>query len=125
MWMTAKLVPSHDSPTKRARWYFDLNVIALAVAAAVAAAATLRTAGRRPWDAALFAGAPLLALTGTINWDLYAVALLALGMLAWSRERSLAAGVLIVLAAAAKFYPLPELHFSFIHAKAAKGAGST
>ncbi len=106
MWMPAKLVPSHDSPTKRARWYFDLNVIALAVAAAVAAAATLRTAGRRTWDAALFAGAPMLALTGTINWDLYAVALLALGMLAWSRERSLAAGVLIGLAAAAKFYPL-------------------
>ena len=27
--------------------------------------------------------------------------------------------------AAAKFYPLPELNFSFIHAKAAKGAGKT
>ena len=27
--------------------------------------------------------------------------------------------------AAAKFYPLPELNFSFIHAKAAKGAGRT
>jgi uncharacterized membrane protein len=106
MWATAKLVPSGEDATKRARWYFDLNVIALAICAAVAVAATVRTAGRRPWDAALFAAAPMLALTGTINWDLYAVALLSLAMLAWSRERSLAAGVLIGLGAAAKFYPL-------------------
>ena len=49
---------------------------------------------------------PTLALAGTINWDLYAVALLALGMLAWARERPVAAGVLIGLAAATKFYPL-------------------
>ena len=106
MWATAKFVPSGDDAARRARWYFDINAIALAICAAIAVAATVRTAGRRPWDAALFAGAPILALTATINWDLYAVALLALAMLAWSRERSLAAGVLIGLAAAAKFYPL-------------------
>jgi uncharacterized membrane protein len=105
MWVTAKFVPG-DSAADRARWYFDINALALAVCAAVAVAATVRTAGRRPWDAALFAGAPMLALTGTINWDLYAVALLSLGMLAWARERLLAAGVLIGLAAATKFYPL-------------------
>ena len=106
MWLTAKFVPSDDDPGTRARWYFDINAIALAICAAIAVAATVGTAGRRPWDAALFAGAPILALTGTINWDLYAVALLSLAMLAWSRERSLAAGVLIGLGAAAKFYPL-------------------
>jgi uncharacterized membrane protein len=106
MWVTAKFVPSGDDAAKRARWYFDINAIALAICAAIAVAATVRTAGRRQWDAALFAAAPILALTGTINWDLYAVALLALAMLAWSRERSLAAGVLIGLGAAAKFYPL-------------------
>jgi uncharacterized membrane protein len=72
----------------------------------VAVAATVRTHRRRPWDGALLAASPMLALTATINWDMYAVALLALAMLAWSRERSLAAGVLIGLAAAAKFYPL-------------------
>ena len=58
--------------------------------------------------------APGLLLAGTINWDLYAVALLALGMLAWARRRPVAAGVLIGLAAAAKFYPLFALGPLFI-----------
>jgi uncharacterized membrane protein len=106
MWLTAKLVPASDAPTDRSRWYFDINALGLAIAAAVAVGATAALAGRRPWDAAMFALAPALALAGTINWDLYAVALLTLGMLAWARERPLAAGVLIGLAAATKFYPL-------------------
>ena len=106
MYLTAKLVPSSTDPGDRSRWYFDINVLGLAVAAAVAVGATALLAGRRPWDAAMFAVAPTLALAGTINWDLYAVALLALGMLAWARERPVAAGVLVGLAAATKFYPL-------------------
>jgi uncharacterized membrane protein len=106
MWVTAQLVPSTGSPSSRSRWYFDINALGLAVAAGVAVVATALVAGRRPWDAALVAAAPVLALAGTINWDLYAVALLALGMLAWARGRPLAAGVLIGLAGAAKFYPL-------------------
>ena len=65
--------------------------------------------------------APGLALAGTINWDLWAVALLALGMYAWARERPLAAGVLIGLAAATKFYPL----FVLGPAAAAVPAGGT
>lgn len=106
MWVTAKFVPSSDDPSVRARWYFDINALALALCAAGVVVATIRTAGRRPWDAALFAAAPMLALTGTINWDLYAVLLLSLGMLAWARKRPVAAGVLIGFATAAKFYPL-------------------
>jgi uncharacterized membrane protein len=106
MWLTAQLVPASDDPGRRSLWYFDLNALVLAGCAAVAVVATARTAGRRPWDAALLALAPTLALTGTINWDLYAVALLAVGMLAWARGRPVGAGVLIGLATAAKFYPL-------------------
>jgi len=106
MWLTAQLVPSSDVPTDRSRWYFGINAIGLALAADVAVGETMALAGRRPWDAAMFALAPGLALAGTINWDLYAVALLALGMLAWAREKPVAAGVLIGLAAATKFYPL-------------------
>lgn len=108
MWLTAQPVAVFADPAdpgERTLRYFDINALALAVCAAIAVAATARTAGRRPWDAALFALAPVLALSGTINWDLYAVALLALGMLAWARERPVAAGVLIGLAAATKFYP--------------------
>lgn len=106
MWLTAQLVPDSADADDRSLRYFDVNALALAICAGVAVAATALTAGRRPWDAALFALAPVLALAGTINWDLYAVALLALGMLAWARERPVAAGVLIGLAAATKFYPL-------------------
>jgi len=109
MWLTAQLVPDEgDAADASARTlrYFDVNALLLALCAAVAVAATALTAGRRPWDAALVALSPILALSGTINWDLYAVALLALGMLAWARERPVAAGVLIGLAAATKFYPL-------------------
>ena len=107
MWVTAKLVPATGDQTSRSRWYFDINALALALCAAIAVFATMHLAGpRRPWDAAMVALAPGLLLAGTINWDLYAVALLGLGMLAWARRRPVAAGVLIGLAAAAKFYPL-------------------
>ncbi len=106
MWLTARLVPEGLDPSQRSLRYFDINALALAVCAAVAVWATARMAGRRPWDAAIVALAPGLALAGTINWDLYAVALLAVGMLMWARARPVAAGVLIGLAAAAKFYPL-------------------
>ncbi|MGH3356948.1 MAG: glycosyltransferase family 87 protein [Nocardioidaceae bacterium] len=60
----------------------------------------------RPWDAALFALAPALALSSLINWDLLVIALLATALLAWSRSRPLLAGVLIGLGTAAKLYPL-------------------
>lgn len=109
MWLTAQLVPDAADGVEagdRTLRYFDVNALLLAVCAAVAVAATALTAGRRPWDAALVALSPVLALSGTINWDLYAVALLALAMLAWARERPVAAGVLVGLAAATKFYPL-------------------
>jgi uncharacterized membrane protein len=106
MWLTAQLVPEGLDPPHRSLRYFDVNALALAVCAAIAVWATAATAGRRPWDAALVALAPGLALVGTINWDLYAVALLSVGMLMWARARPMAAGVLIGLAVAAKFYPL-------------------
>jgi uncharacterized membrane protein len=114
MWLTAKPVPSTGDQHRRSRWFFDINALALALCAAVAVVATMKVAGRRPWDAAMVALAPGLLLAGTINWDLYAVALLSLGMLAWARRRPVAAGVLIGLAAAAKFYPLFALGPLFI-----------
>jgi uncharacterized membrane protein len=67
---------------------------------------TAKLAGRRPWDAALFALAPVLALHGTTNWDLIAMALAGYGLLAWARRRPTAAGVFLGLATAAKLYPI-------------------
>ena len=61
---------------------------------------------RRPWDAAIFAVSPLLALTGLVNWDLLAVVLVAGALWAWSRGRPVLTGVLIGLGTATKLYPL-------------------
>jgi uncharacterized membrane protein len=83
-----------------------VNAVLLFCCALVAAWALAKVHRRRPWDAALFAAAPALLLAGLVNWDLLAVALLALSLLAWSRERTMLAGVLIGLGAAAKLYPL-------------------
>ena len=60
----------------------------------------------RPWDAAAFAVAPVLALTALVNWDLPAVALVAGALWAWSRDKPLLTGVLIGLGTATKLYPL-------------------
>jgi len=104
MWATAQLVD--DQAEDRALRYFEINALWLALAAVVVVAATARIVRRRPWDAALVALSPALILTMYINWDLYAVALTSLALLAWSRSRPLAAGALLGLAMAAKFYPL-------------------
>jgi uncharacterized membrane protein len=61
---------------------------------------------RRPWDAALFALAPALFLTATVNWDFLAIGLAAFGLAAWARSRPALAGVLLGLAGAAKMWPL-------------------
>ena len=60
----------------------------------------------RAWDALFIAAAPVVMLSGLINWDLFAVALTSVGLLLWAKKRPIAAGAIIGLAAAAKFYPL-------------------
>jgi uncharacterized membrane protein len=86
--------------------YYNLNALVLTAfgLAAVAVAVALRR--RRPWDAAMFALAPALVFTATVNWDLFAVGLTAMFFYAWARRWPVAAGVLLGLATAAKFYPL-------------------
>jgi len=60
---------------------------------------------RRPWDAAMFAVAPALFLTATVNWDLLAVAFAMFAMLAWARNKPVLAAVMIGLGASAKLWP--------------------
>lgn len=103
---TAWLVPGTGVSDARVLGYFDINACLLAFAALVTVLATARLAGRRRWDAAMIAVAPGIVLAGTINWDLWAAALLAVGMYFFARHRPLAAGILIGLAAATKLYPL-------------------
>ena len=86
--------------------FFDVNVIGLVPFLLVAVIATALTVRHRPWDAAMVALAPTMILGATINWDLIPIALTALAMLAWSRNRPGWAGVALGLAIAAKFYPV-------------------
>ena len=85
--------------------YFDLTVIVLFAFALLTAWALGRITPHR-YDVMLFAAAPVLALAGTINWDLVAVALTTCALLTWSRSRPFVTGILLGLGVAAKFYPL-------------------
>jgi uncharacterized membrane protein len=101
------LTPHGGSMQHRQQIYWIVNSGMLLICAAALVVFVSRTnLRRRPWDGLLIALSPVLALTATINWDLFAVALAAAGMMLWARSRPLAAGVLIGLATAAKLYPV-------------------
>ncbi len=86
--------------------YFKVTAVLLAPFALLSAWFLAGTHRGRPWDAALFAAAPVLALSALINWDLLAVAALTGALWAWSRGRPVLSGVLIGLGTATKLYPL-------------------
>nr|WBO79097.1 glycosyltransferase 87 family protein [Streptomyces sp. SBE_14.2] len=108
------LTPDDGSAQAQGQWYWFVNAGMLMACAAVIAVCVTRTHARRPWDGLLVALAPAFALTATINWDLLAVALTAAAMLMWSRGRSLAFGILLGLATAAKLYPVLLLGALFV-----------
>jgi uncharacterized membrane protein len=91
-----------------------VTCLLLSLCAFLAARAILALAGRRPWDAAMFGLSPLLVVHAFTNWDLLAVALTTVAMLAWARGRTVLAGVLLGLGIAAKFYPLLLLGVLFV-----------
>lgn len=82
--------------------YFWSNVLLLWICAMVVAACCYFLVGKR---ALFFALAPTLLLSGVLNWDLFAIALSSLGLLYFFTRRNLAAGALMGLGAAAKFFP--------------------
>ena len=86
--------------------YFGVNILFGFILWMATVLLTAKTARLRPWDAAMVAVAPGLILAGSINWDIWAVALLAAAMYAASRGRPIATGVFIGLGAAMKLYPL-------------------
>jgi uncharacterized membrane protein len=95
-----------DSVHREIRIFVIVNALGLA---ALTLLATWFLAGvnrRRPWDAAIFAASPALALSGLVNWDLLAVPLVAGALWAWAKDRPVLTGVLIGLGTATKLYPL-------------------
>jgi uncharacterized membrane protein len=85
--------------------FYNLNALLLSAFGIAAIAVVLGLRRRRPWDAAMFVVAPALFVTATINWDLLAVGLTCFFLYAWSRRWPATAGIMLGLAAAAKFYP--------------------
>ncbi|WP_206318415.1 glycosyltransferase family 87 protein [Actinacidiphila epipremni] len=100
------LTPHGGSMQHRSQVFWVVNSGMLMICAVALVVLVSRTSRRRPWDGLFIALSPALALSATINWDLFAVALAAAGLMLWSRSRPLAAGVLIGLATAAKLYPV-------------------
>lgn len=86
-------------------WFYGLNALVLGAIALASAMAMLSMRRRRPWDVAMFAVSPALALTATVNWDLLAVGFAVAGLYAWSRRMPLLSGVLLGLGTAAKLWP--------------------
>ena len=82
--------------------FYYTNALLLTVFAAGTAVGLWMLAGRR---ALWFALAPTLLVYGTVNWDLFAVMLMTLSLVAFAERRDGWAGVLLGLGAAAKFFP--------------------
>ncbi|MFI6829553.1 glycosyltransferase family 87 protein [Kribbella sp. NPDC050241] len=107
----------HTAEQKRATAgvFFVVNTVMLFLCALILVGLTVATARGvesrpgaargQPMNALYVAAAPVLALTSTINWDLFAVVLTAGAMFAWSRGKPIWFGVLLGLGTAAKFYP--------------------
>ena len=107
MQAAAWVVRPISNPFVRGREFFDVTVLVLTLCAVAGTLATAYLAGRsRRWTALGVALAPGLILASFINWDLIAMALVAVGMAAWAARRTVLAGVLLGLAVATKFYPL-------------------
>ncbi|HEX2809674.1 MAG TPA: hypothetical protein VHN80_26215, partial [Kineosporiaceae bacterium] len=100
MWLVSRAVDGTAADASRV--FFDLSAVVLVGLLAAAAVAVALAAGRRPWDAAQVAAAPILVTVGLVSYDLLAVALTAFALLAWSRRRPVIGGVLLGLSMATR-----------------------
>jgi uncharacterized membrane protein len=94
-----------QSGVNEGQLFYNLTALALGALAVATVGLLLAVRKRRPWDIAMFALAPGLFLSATVNWDLLAIGLTAIGWYCWARRWPAAAGVLIGLGASAKLWP--------------------
>jgi uncharacterized membrane protein len=86
--------------------YFMVTALLLAACMLVVTWSTAALSRRRIWDTAMVALSPLLIVHAFTNWDLFAVALSGVALVAWQRRLPVLAGVFIGLGTAAKLYPV-------------------
>ena len=124
MQLASWLVKSVSDPFSRGADFYYVTgflmslCLVAGVIATAASASGPRGAGPRglrgPWGfrdpgtraALMTALSPALILTAFINWDLLAMALTMAGLACWAGRNRVAAGALLGLGVAAKFYPL-------------------
>jgi hypothetical protein len=99
---TAAVMYATSVPVSDPKGYLALNIVVLAACALATAVLLIGLVGR---DALYFAAAPTLLLGSFINWDLFVVLIATVATAAFLRRRDLAAGILLGLGAATKFYP--------------------
>lgn len=102
--VTDVAVPLTGDEEDRGRVYLDVSAVGLALMAALMVIGLVGLTRRRPWDAALAAGAPVLVLSGLVSVDLMGVALGVLAVWMWSRERPVLAGLFLGLAISARWH---------------------
>jgi uncharacterized membrane protein len=86
--------------------YFTITALLLSICMLAVTWSTAALSRRRIWDAAMVALSPLLIVHAFTNWDLLAVALSGVALVAWQRQKPTLAGVFIGLGTAAKLYPV-------------------
>lgn len=101
MWLVAQVVPAGPN---EATWFVGLWAVFAAVLAGLLAATTAVTLRRDPWRAAQVALSPLLITVVLVGPDLAGVLLVALGLLLWSRDKMVYAGLALGLAMSARSY---------------------
>ncbi len=102
----AFLVPRSLEHRDQVLLYFDINAFFAVVLWAIVVIAVAKMSSRRIWDAAMVALSPAIILALTVNWDMWAVALMVTGLLAIAREHPWLGGILIGIGGAVKLFPL-------------------
>jgi len=106
-WLAAAGARLADQPLEQeAETLYGIYALLMFGAMLGLAALLVRLSGRRPWDAAAFAIAPVLVLAATIGWDLLGALLAVAAVFAWSRRRPVAAGLLLGSAVATAVWPV-------------------
>ncbi|SEE94269.1 Protein of unknown function [Arthrobacter alpinus] len=104
--ITAWMTRASGDGALRQLAFFDLNAILIAALWIATVVMVARTAGRRPWDAAIVATSPVLVLMAYVSWDFWAVALVSLALYLFARRRTLWAGAVLGIASLAAPYPI-------------------
>ncbi|MDR2255179.1 MAG: hypothetical protein LBE25_04145 [Arthrobacter sp.] len=104
--LTAWMIPGTGMDAGRQLAYFDLNTLLsfscwLAIVLIVASLMP-----KRPQVAAMVAIAPGIILNASLNWDLWAVLFMLIGLWFFAKAKPVWAGVFLGLGAAAKLFPL-------------------